>query len=111
MNINKAPVIYWSDKLKCNYLQRFIIIHSILYYELNNSIISDKKFDRACKQLVEFAKITKDYNQTEYYYCFYDFTGETGFYLFDRLKKKDKKYLLNIANHVLKLYKGGGNEK
>lgn len=110
MNINKPPVIYWSDKLKCDYLQRFIIIHSILYYELNSSIISDKQFDRACKQLVELSKHT-EYNKTQYYYCFYDFTGETGFHLFGRLNKHDRKYLLNIANHVLKLYKGGENGK
>ena len=110
MNFNKAPVIYWSNKLKCNYLQRYIIIHSIIYYELNNSVISDKQFDDVSKQLIKLSKQTNNYSETEYYYVFKNFTGETGFYLYDNLRKEDKKYLLHIAKYVLKIYLKGGND-
>ena len=110
INFNKAPVIYWSNKLKCNYLQRYIIIHSIIYYELNNSVISDKQFDDVSKQLIKLSKQTNNYSETEYYYVFKNFTGETGFYLYDNLRKEDKKYLLHIAKYILKIYLKGGND-
>lgn len=101
VNFNKAPGIYWSNKLKCSYLQRLILIHSIVYYEFNNSLITDKQFDCLAKQLVELSKQTKNYNETDYYYVFYDFTGETGFHLFGRLNNYDKKYLKEITKIVL----------
>lgn len=28
--------VYWTDKLKVDFLQRVILIHSYLYYEVNN---------------------------------------------------------------------------
>lgn len=103
INFNKAPCIYWSNKLKCDYLQRQIIIHSIIYYELNDSVITDKQFDILCKQLLELENETNNYNETEYFYVFKDFTGETGFYLYDRLNKHDKDFLMQIALKVIKL--------
>lgn len=42
INFNKAPCIYWCDSVKISYLQRRIIIHSLLYYELNVNCISDE---------------------------------------------------------------------
>ena len=106
INFNKAPCIYWSNKLKCDYLQRQILVHSIIYYELNNSVITDKQYDSLTKQLLELKLETENYNKTEYYYVFKEFTGETGFYLYSSLNKKDQEYLLHIAHRVLKL-RGG----
>ena len=108
INFEKAPCIYWSSKLKCEYLQRQIIVHSIIYYELNDNVISDKDFDTLCKMLIKIQKeITKkEYSKTEYYYVFKNFTGETGFYLYDGLNKHDKEYLMNIAKRVIMLRKG-----
>lgn len=106
IDFNKSPCIYWSNKEKCNYLQRYILIHSIIYYLLNSSTISDKKFDTVCKQLVNLSKTTENYSKTEYYSVFKGFTGETGFDLYYKLNKQDQKYLLGIAAHVLKLKEG-----
>ena len=106
IDFNKAPCIYWSNKLKCDYLQRQILVHSIIYYELNNSVITDKNYDTLCKQLLELKAETENYNETQYYYVFRDFTGETGFYLYNSLNKSDREYLLHIAQRVLKL-RGG----
>lgn len=108
VKFNSGSSIYWSDKLKCNYLQRLIIIHSILYYEMSENIIEDKQFDLLCKQLIELQRKTKNYNQTEYYYVFKDFAGETGYYIWDRLNKTDKIYLRMIAELTLRNYKKGG---
>ena len=44
INFNKAPCIYWCDSVKISYLQRRIIIHSLLYYELNVNCINDESF-------------------------------------------------------------------
>ena len=100
---------YWSNKLKIETLQRWIIVHSILYYEMDNSVVEDKMFDANARQLVEMqSKFYDDAEESEYWYVFYDFDGSTGFDLYDRLNKKDKKYLKHIAQLVLSSYKTGG---
>lgn len=110
VDFNKIPFIYWSDKMKANYLQRQIIVHSIIYYELNQNVISDKKFDSISKQLIMLSKKMKsEYKKTEYYYCFKDFDGNTGFYLYDSLKERDKNKCLSIAKFVLKNFRGENN--
>lgn len=106
IKFNRVPCIYWSDVQKCNYLQRYILIHSIIYYLLNSSTISDKQFDTVCKQLVKLSKTTENYSKTEYYSVFKGFTGVTGFDLYYKLNKQDQQYLLGIATHVLKLKEG-----
>jgi hypothetical protein len=97
--------VYWTDKLKVDFLQRVILIHSYLYYEANNSIWSDKKYDEVARQLTDMQEehTTKWIkNKTQYGYCFYDFDGTTGFDLWDRLKEKDKQYISNIAEKLVK---------
>lgn len=110
IKFDKMPCIYWSDITKASYLQRRIIVHSILYYQMDESVISDKAFDGISKQLIRLRKQMCDteYCKTEYYYCFSDFDGNTGFYLFDALNEHDKQYLTNIAQYVLKRYKTYG---
>lgn len=95
--------VYWTDRLKIDFLQRVILIHSYLYYEKDNSVWSDKKYDEIAKQLVkEQNSKTKQWirDKTQYGYAFYDFDGTTGFDLWDRLKEKDKRYISNIAERI-----------
>ena len=99
---------YWSKKLCISALQRWIIVHSILYYELDSSIVEDKTFDANSKQLVQMQHdYPNEAKASDYWYVFYDFDGSTGFDLYHRLNKEDKNWLHHIANHVLKLNKGG----
>lgn len=109
INFNKMPCIYWSKKQKVNWLQRYIIIHSLLYYDMSENIIMDFQYDGVSKQLVKMQKeLDKEtFKQTDYYYVFKDFDGNTGFYIKDRLTKKDRQYLTKVANIVLKKYKKG----
>lgn len=101
-----CPWIYFSDIEKINYLQRKIILCSIIYYNMNETIIPDKQFDEEAKQLVKLQKENKkDLHRSEYYYCMKDFDGTTGFDLYGRLKEHDKVYLTHIAQYVLRLYK------
>ena len=95
--------VYWTDKLKVDFLQRVILIHSYLYYEVDNSVWTDKKYDEVAKQLTNIQnKHTKLWikRTTQYGYCFYDFDGTTGFDLWDRLNKKDKRFIQNIAERM-----------
>lgn len=102
---------YWSNTIKISLLQRWIIVHSILYYERNQSVVSDKKFDENAKQLVQMQHDFPDEaSQSEYWYMFSDFDGSTGFDLYDRLKQKDKKHLNKIAQFVLNQAASGGSK-
>lgn len=107
INFNKMPYIYWSDRLKASCLQRQIIVHSILYYHLSENVISDVYFDNLGRQLMSLREqmSENEYKRTEYYYCFDDFDGTTGFYLYDALTTKDRKYLTSVAKSVLRQYK------
>jgi len=92
-----------TEKEKVEALERIIIVHSIIYYELNSSVISDQKFDKLARLLAK--KIQKHgekrIRKTQYGYVLYDFDGTTGFDIMGRLNEKDKSYLTNLAEHVL----------
>ena len=45
IDFSKMPCIYWSDSTKISYLQRRIIVYSIMYYEQNESCVPDKYYD------------------------------------------------------------------
>lgn len=96
---------YWTDELKANFLERVIAIHSYLYYERDNSIWTDKHFDEISKQLVSVLKYHNErwiIQHTQYGYAFYDFDGTTGFDLWYRLNLKDRQYIQNIAERIVK---------
>ena len=100
-----------SNLERCSVLQRKIILHSILYYELNVNILSDQQFDKMCKKLLTGIKHTKDYKKSDYFYVFYDFDGSTGFHLYHRLDEDDKEYLMGLARYIYKLYLQEQKEK
>lgn len=98
---------YWSEKTKIELLQRRVLVYSIQYYEMDESVVSDRYFDDISKQLVWYMKSTDEQvlRSTDYYYCLYDFDGSTGFNLYGRLYDYDKKYLEHIASLVIRSYK------
>lgn len=103
---------YLSVKAKMSTMQRFIIVHSILYYIKNTSVISDKEFDDVARYLVKLKKENaEEYKQTDYYYCMKDFDGTTGFDLYDKLNLHDKMYLTCIADNIIKIKKKEGKSK
>lgn len=103
IDFSHVPAIYWSDNVKISYLQRRIIIYSIMYYELHGSVVSDIKFDAISMQLVRMMKETtlEELEKSEYWYCMSDFDGSTGFDLYDRLNEKDREYLTMLARYIL----------
>lgn len=65
--------------------RRQILVHSFIYYELNDNFISDSEFDRFCEELValqeefpELSKLGEEYNN------FKDFDGSSGYDLLYR---------------------------
>lgn len=100
-----------SNLERCSVIQRKILIHSILYYELDKSILSDEEFDKMCRRLLKGREHTKDYHKTDYFYVFYDFDGSTGFDLYGRLEDDDKEYLTHLAKLVYRLWIQNKNEK
>ena len=56
IDFSKMPYIYWSDSTKISYLQRRIIVYSIMYYEQNESCVSDWYYDNISHQLAELQR-------------------------------------------------------
>lgn len=96
----------WTTVDKLNYLERMILIHSYLYYEMNETVIDDARYNEISRILakkVERYRGTK-LKQTMYGYAFKDFDGSTGFDLIFKLKKKDKTYIIELAKMTLWSY-------
>lgn len=115
LNLDVLPVKYWDMTTIISWLQRRIIVYSIMYYEMSESCITDKSFDELSHQLVELMNSNPQevLEQTTYWYAMYDFDGSTGFDIPDRLTKSDREYLTTIASHVQKQYRESryGNNK
>lgn len=87
-----------------DFLQRYIIVHSYIYYELNNNVISDREYDVKSKELVrlkgEYPDLWKD---SMYYEQFReDYSGATGFTLYHDLDDKQKAIIKSIARTIIK---------
>lgn len=106
IDFSKCPCLYWSDATKISYLQRRIIVYSIMYYEYDESCVSDTYYDSISYQLVELQRTCDpaEFRRSTYYYAMYDFDGSTGFDIPSRLTKYDREYLTNIAAYVHKLW-------
>lgn len=107
VNFDSMPCKYWDDCVKISYLQRRIIVYSIMYYEMDESCISDKQYDAISQQLVHLQQSVdlEEFKKSRYYYAMYDFDGSTGFNIPSRLVKEDREHLTNIAAWVLRNWK------
>lgn len=83
-----------------NFLQRFIILHSYIYYELDDNVISDKDYDMKARELVKYKNEYPElWKSSEYYKQFGDdYNGATGFTLYHDLNNKQKETIRVIAS-------------
>jgi len=113
IDFSNAPCIYWSDSTKISYLQRRIIVWSLLYYEHDESPVPDSVYDSVSNQLVELQRKAskEDFKKSRYYYAMKDFDGSTGFDIPSRLTKEDRRYLDIIVAMVYEQMKRGPKRK
>lgn len=85
-----------------NHLQRFIIVHSYIYYELNDNVISDKEYDAKSKTLMDLKLKYPDlWKSSEYYKQFGDgYNGSTGFTLYHDLNAHQQEIIKSIVNGI-----------
>ena len=88
-----------------NFLQKWVLINSLLYYEGDKTMVSDSEYDSTSKKLVKLMGLSKlSLEDTRFGYVFYDFDGHTGFDLFYRLTEEDKKYINNYSGLCIESY-------
>lgn len=83
-----------------------ILVHSCLYYNMNENLIDDHTFDLWCKQLVELQqKYPSISKRVELYDQFKDFDGSSGYNL-----DYSHPNIVTIARHLMRC-KNGKHEK
>lgn len=82
-----------------SFLQRVIIVHSYIYYELDDNVISDKDYDAKSKELVRYKNDYPDlWKNSMYYKQFGDeYNGSTGFTLYHSLDPHQQEIIRCIA--------------
>ena len=83
---------------KIQLLQRSILVNSLVYYELDDNLLSDFQYDANARQLAELKKqYPEEFNRSKYHPYFHDYCSEddgahytSGFDLLERVKKNDK---------------------
>ena len=78
--------------------RRQLLVHSCLYYEMDNPIIEDYLYDKWSKELADLQEICPDYSD-EWDQWFDTWTGETGMHLPHR-----HPWVFSMANHILYIY-------
>lgn len=87
-----------------DYLQRYIILHSYIYYECDSNIISDKQYDEKAKELVKYKnEYPKLWKRSMYYKQFGDeYNGATGFTLYHDLDEHQKAIIRSLVPKSLR---------
>ena len=83
-----------------------ILVHSYIYYRLNNNIVSNEQFDKWAEELIYLQKIYPEISEkVDLYEEFSDFTsiGDAVKLPFDKMPGLDGR-----ARHLLRICDGGG---
>jgi hypothetical protein len=96
---------YFTKLNKIELLQRWILIHSFLYYQLNYNVVSDERFDNNCRQLKELkGKYPKTYKRSKFYYSMHDFDGSTGYGYYELLREDHQAIISRDAFYLRRKY-------
>lgn len=83
---------------KIELLERSILVHSYIYYELNENVLADYKYDHNTRQLLALKRDYPDvFKKSRYYRYFDNFESGTGFDLVSRIKKDGEGLYFRIA--------------
>lgn len=79
--------LYTSELNKINLLERWIVIHSILYYKKNVNVVPDEVYDRNMAMLDFMSKnFSRFFKESRFYKTFENFDPSTGYDIPDRCK-------------------------
>ena len=79
---------YLDTQTKIELLQKWILLHSYIYYVLNRNVVSDKVYDDNCRQLYDLmGQNTKAKKRSKWYRVFKGYHYSTGFDLISRLEE------------------------
>lgn len=87
-----------------DWLQRYIIVHSYIYYELDYNLISDREYDAKAKELVKYKNDYPDLWKSSMYYKQFgdDYNGSTGFNLYHELDDHQQKIIRSIVGSIFR---------
>jgi len=92
----------FSNLEKFELLEKWIIIHSILYYVYDNPIVEDYQFDMNCKQLMSAVqKAPKAFKKSKYYYIFKHGEDTPYYRIHKLLAKRHRKLIKGICKMLL----------
>lgn len=92
----------WDTLARINWLQRMIIVLSIAYYEFDESLVSDYKYDNWVRQLKQLMDECPNKEQSRYWYAYTGWTGATGCELYYKLNDADRQRLTEHAAFDIK---------
>lgn len=93
---------YWSDRTRFELMQKWLLVHSYLYYIMNRSVVTDSMFDKNSRQLVEMMQASPEaFKASKYYSVFRDWDGTTGYHLWDRLEPYQQSIIRGIAEGLV----------
>jgi hypothetical protein len=99
---------YWTVTTRIQTLQRWILVHSFIYYDLNSSIVPDHMFDDNSRQLAYFKKKRPlDWKRAKYSYAMKDFDGGTGYGFVDKLNYEDRLLIERDAYYIKERFPNG----
>lgn len=100
---------YLKGHEKLDLLARWIITHSMLYYEYDESLVPDAKFDSNAQQFLKLAKevAEEERRQSRWLYVMRDFDGSTGYNLPKKLTNEHKGLIKRDIKNLLKQNKRG----
>jgi len=92
---------YWCLKTKFELLEKWILVQSVIYYELGQNVASDYVYDSNSKQLAEMIRgNAEEHKESKWYYVFSDYQGGTGFDLYSQLNGADQTDIMEIARYI-----------
>lgn len=84
---------HWDAKTRIELLERWVLVQSYAYYELNDNISSDFNYDNNVKQLFELIANNPEGHRNSRYYPYFDKFEPgctSGFELLEKVRKKNK---------------------
>lgn len=86
---------------RINHLQRLIVLHSYIYYELDDNVISDHEYNELGHELAEYKQQYPDlWKNSMYYEQFGDeYDGSSGYDIYRKLSDEQKKIIQFIAEY------------